>query len=109
MTIKELCKYKHSNYKLCKQCIFYNACPFYYAHWERPLNTIDDADNEMITKAVIETAKKLQEDEEVIGKIRTDIEKLTIYHTTKQGSELLTKKSVMRIIDKYKASNGVMK
>lgn len=60
MTIKELCKYKHSKHKLCKQCVFYNACPYYYAHWERPMNTINKSDDEMITKAIIETAKALQ-------------------------------------------------
>lgn len=56
MTIKELCKFKH-----CKQCVYYNACPYYYAHWERPLNTINESDDEMITKAIIETAKALQD------------------------------------------------
>lgn len=57
MTIKELCKFKH-----CKQCVYYNACPYYYAHWERPLNTINKSDDEMLTKALLDTAKTLQED-----------------------------------------------
>lgn len=58
MTIRELC----DKQERCKQCPYYNGCPFYYAHWETMMNVITDNDNELLTKAIIETARILQED-----------------------------------------------
>ncbi len=58
MTIRELCN-KHPH---CVNCPIIKLCP-YIDFYDIPLNKINDRDNEIITKAIIETAKILLEDE----------------------------------------------
>lgn len=36
-----------------------------------------------------------------INKIKEEVDKLTVYHTTAQGSELLSKNAVIRLINKH--------
>lgn len=54
---------------------------------------------------MIETMKKQAIKELVIDdifeQIRADINNLTVYHTTTKGTNLISKKAVNRIIDKY--------
>ena len=57
MTIKELC----NKCGRCINCSFNPVCP-YYDYWDIPLNRLTD-DNDLITKAIIETAKRLTESE----------------------------------------------
>lgn len=55
MTIKELCE----KYLNCRNCPFFKACPFCVINESLTLNT----NNEECTKAIIETARILQEDD----------------------------------------------
>ena len=59
MTIKELCDKSGR----CINCPFNPACP-YSDYWDIPLNKLKDDDNDEITRAIIETAKRLTESED---------------------------------------------
>lgn len=55
MTIKELCEKSGR----CINCSFNPVCPCYCDYWDIPLNTLAKDDNDIITKAIIKTAKML--------------------------------------------------
>lgn len=38
---------------------------------------------------------------ETLEVVKEEVDKLTVYHTTKQGSELLSKNAVIRLINKH--------
>lgn len=51
-----------------------------------------------------EIVRKYEEREPIIDKIRAEINKLTVYYTTKdKGINLISQNAVNRIFDKYKA------
>ncbi len=52
-----------------------------------------------------EIVRKYEEQEPIIDKIRAEINKLTVYYTTKdKGINLISQNAVNRILDKYKAA-----
>lgn len=57
---------------------------------------------EMIETMKKQAIKELVKDD-ILDKIRTDINNLTVYYTTKaKGTGLISQKAVNRVIDKYK-------
>ena len=64
MTIKELCNKSGrcincSFNPICPYCSFNPICP-YCDYWDIPLNKLAEDDNDIITKAIIETAEILK-------------------------------------------------
>ena len=78
------------------------------------ITTDDYSGNEVLDVVLMEDVKEapvITEQEivnPVLDKIRAEINKLTVYYTTKdKGINLISQKAVNRIFDKYKAESEV--
>ena len=93
MTIKELCdKHKH-----CVNCPIERLCS-YLDFYDSPLNKINDEDNELITNAIIETAKMLKSTN-TEQQIRENLKSLTTYRVPNSNTDLVSLKAVERVLN----------
>lgn len=69
--------------------------------------TVSDKET-MVEIDLYSVIKQKYIERDVLGKIRAEINKLTVYYTTKdKGINLISQKAVNRIFDKYKAESEV--
>ena len=54
-----------------------------------------------VMKVMNEEENNIESLEEFTDKIKENINKLIVYHITKQGSELVSKNAVIRLINRY--------
>lgn len=93
MTIKDLC----NEHPKCDSCPFRLVCPNYGGSWDIVPGDFNNDDNKAVTRAIIETARRLEQDHR-IADIKSDIDKLTRYQLTDK-TQTISKKAVDRVFN----------